>query len=115
METLDVMALSTVKIALTRITIMNNKGKTDYEIEVLEGQKMSDVFHEIGLPSNVRGNRKVTIVVYSDEYDIEEMRIIKRVVTSELSEWGFLDMRYNHKINITFEMSPEFSLFIITE
>jgi len=94
---------------------IENKTRTDYKITILEGQKMSDVFHEVGLPTHIQGERKVTFKIYTDEVDEEEIEIISRVAYNELVDWGFLDDNIQHDITIDVVYSKNYKLKIYTE
>jgi len=89
--------------------------KTDYEIKINEHQKMSDVFDEVGLPTNARGKRSVHIVAYTDsQMKIDSLERIGKVAISELEDWGFLDTDIEHDVTVDVMWSDEYSLMIYT-
>lgn len=94
---------------------MTENIRTDYEIVVKEGQKISDCFHEVGLPVKTRGKRRVYVVLNIDE-DIpyDELERNGRLVESELYDWGFLDGDMEHDVTCTVNQTNEFSLNIYT-
>jgi len=97
---------------------LENKTRIDYEFKILEGQKMSDVFHEVGLPTNARGKRELTLKIEFEEGEVitkGEIETIERAVYSELEEWGFLDKDIEHDVIIHIDEGKEYSLTILTD
>ena len=96
--------------------IENRDIRTDYEFIILEGQKMSDVFHEVSLPTRNTGSREVCVVIVEDKDTIsdEDTLLILKTLKSELEDWGFLDKDLEHTIKGEIIPGPEHLLQIYT-
>lgn len=91
-----------------------NKIRTDYEIVLKEGQKIEDVYHEVGLPTGLRGEVNVFLELHTTEYPLQESMAIFDAVVYTLIEWGFCK-KSQLNIRRSVRVSGEDKLVIYTE